>query len=252
MVYCKICTSSLSDVDFIKILTPWSQAAEVLDTIVPARLRIGSWRAGRLQPVTFSAERTTRCCLPLSLAVVTDGHGGGEVGLSNFGVGVHHRGTIVCHCYNSPWCMMVNSSPHRWSSKLLGAAQAYPKILHSFSDVLQCNVGDWSRMFSSLVGHLTNCLYWWSMTEITFVKAAEDNHSEVRVYSLWKKIPDQEISAAGSLSHYNSEPCDLLWRALSCSTAWSIQPRLCLCSSWSSSWWHVGKKYSWYRCAKSV
>src|SRR4029434_3728127 len=41
--------------------------------IFPARLRVvdayRSWRDGRLQPITFSAERMIRCSLPLSLAV---------------------------------------------------------------------------------------------------------------------------------------------------------------------------------------
>lgn len=41
--------------------------------IFPARLRVleanRSWRDGRLQPITFSADRMTRCSLPLSLAV---------------------------------------------------------------------------------------------------------------------------------------------------------------------------------------
>src|SRR4029434_3328005 len=41
--------------------------------IFPARLRVldayKSWREGKLQPITFSAERMTRCSLLLSLAV---------------------------------------------------------------------------------------------------------------------------------------------------------------------------------------
>src|SRR4029434_10201237 len=51
------------------LLPGWEGSA----TILPARLRVleanRSCRDGKLQPITFSAERMIRCSLPLSLAV---------------------------------------------------------------------------------------------------------------------------------------------------------------------------------------
>lgn len=64
--------------------------------IVAAHLRVleenRSWRDGRLQPITFSAERMMRCSLPLSFGRgrrIPDGEGGGEDGLNDGGVDVH-------------------------------------------------------------------------------------------------------------------------------------------------------------------
>ena len=91
--------SPLPEGSVSKSLYPWWEGSA---TIFPARLRIlevyRSWSDGRLQPTTFSADKMTRCSPPLSLAggssVPDGGDGGGEDGLNDGGVEVHH------HC---PW-----------------------------------------------------------------------------------------------------------------------------------------------------